>query len=120
MSTRSSCTRTARRCSTGPGGSVPLSAESAPEDALLKGGVVLDAYGTTVVKPGIVPDAYHVLGSEAKTPAELQGALAQMEAAYTDKAAIAAIVSGLVSAGKKEAYDVLQRQESAGRLARPA
>ena len=86
------------------GVSVPLSAESAPDVTLLKGGVVLDQYGTTVVKPGVIPDTYHVLGSEAKTPAELQAALAQMEAAYADKAAIAHIASGLVGADKQPAY----------------
>lgn len=40
-------------------------------DPLLQGGSVLDSHGTTVVKPGLQPDAYHVFGSKAKTAAEL-------------------------------------------------
>lgn len=40
--------------------------------AMLTGGGILDKYGTTVVKPGIQPSAYHVWGSPARTKAELE------------------------------------------------
>ena len=72
---------------TAPGSSAPLSAEGNPADALLKGGSLLDAYGTSVVKPGVVPDQYHVFGGEAKTGAELQSVLDQLQAAYDRQAA---------------------------------
>jgi hypothetical protein len=76
----------------GPGGSTPLAAESKPADGLLKGGGILDSYGTTVVKPGIVPDKYHVFGSEAKTPDQLKALLVKFEAAYADQPALSALV----------------------------
>ena len=76
----------------GPTGGVPLSAESAPEAGLLKGGGLLDSYGTTVVKPGVVPDKYHVFGTEGQTAQDLKILLDQLQAAYTDKAAITQLV----------------------------
>lgn len=61
------------------GSSYPVSAESEPEKSLLKGGVLLDQYGTSMVKPGMPTEAYHVFGSEAKTPEQVKDLLNQFE-----------------------------------------
>ena len=50
-------------------------------EGLLAGGTLLDTHGTTVVKPGVSPGAYHLFGSKGKTEAEMAAFLDQLEKA---------------------------------------
>lgn len=68
----------------GPGGYTLLAAgeKGLPEDQMLAGGGLLDTYGTTVVKPGVPPSKYHLFGSEALEPHQVQELLDDLEKAY--------------------------------------
>jgi hypothetical protein len=55
---------------------------------LLKSGTVLDQFGTTVVKPGVTPKTYHVLGSTEMTKENLQTLLSALEEGFSDNYAI--------------------------------
>lgn len=50
-------------------------------DALIKGGTLLDAHGNTVIKPGVIPGAYHIFGSDGKTEAQVTELLHNLEQA---------------------------------------
>ena len=68
-----------------PGNLYPLPAVAvgeegySPLDTLIKGGTILDQYGTSLVKPGVPTEAYHIFGSEAKTPEQVKDLLTQFE-----------------------------------------
>jgi hypothetical protein len=53
--------------------------DAGTEKSILEGGGILDAHGTTVVKPGIIPSKYHLFGGEAKTPEQMKELLTGIE-----------------------------------------
>lgn len=64
---------------TGPSGQTPLTEGS--EDIVLKGGVLLDPHGNSVVKPGIVPEKYHLFGVPV-SPEAMQALSDEMNKTY--------------------------------------
>jgi hypothetical protein len=60
----------------------------APEDAFLKAGTMLDEHGTTVVKPGVEPDNYHLWGSKAMSPDQVNALRMAVEHASGDGPAV--------------------------------
>lgn len=74
---------------------------------LLKGGGLLDAHGTTVVRPGTPVFAYHLFGSKAHTPEELAKLKDDMEAHWSTSWAkdfVAFVSHGEVSTFKEYAH----------------
>lgn len=75
----------------GPGGKVALPVhpeQGAPEDHFLKAGTMLDAHGTTVVKPGVEPENYHIWGSKAMSPDQVNALRLAVEHASGDGPAV--------------------------------
>lgn len=62
-------------------GEVPLQEDEL--DNWLKGGALLDKYGTTVVKPGIEPDTWHIFGSQDMTGGQMEQFLSDLQETHS-------------------------------------
>jgi 8-oxo-dGTP pyrophosphatase MutT (NUDIX family) len=77
------------------GAAVPVKAENLT--FLIKGGGLLDQFGTTVVRPGTETETFHLFGGVGRSRAELEQLKADMEAGWENnwQQAVADFMSGI-------------------------
>lgn len=59
-------------------------------------GMILDQFGTSVVKPGVKPDGYHIFGSESVSPADLKALIENLEAHYGNAAEFTGVIKAAI------------------------